>query len=185
MWLEHERRIIADNNGTDENISWSAFNASRQPQLARIISPTAQLPLFLDSAHTVAMIRHSMDVVKNAVEHVNPGQTPVVTLDQPLFALAKQIQWKWPEKYGEDKMVVMFGGLHIVMAALKMLGDWLRGSCCVQALVQAEIATAGTADSFLRAAHGTRTRRAHQITAHTATPCVRTPSTPRVFSLGL
>ena len=46
-----------------------------------------------------------MDVVKNAVEHVNPGQTPVVTLDQSLFALAKQIQWKWPEKYGEDKMV--------------------------------------------------------------------------------
>ena len=71
----------------------------------------AHLPLFLDSAPT--MIRHPMDVVKNAVEHVNPGQTPVVTLDQRLFALAKQIQWKWPEKYGEDKMVVMFGGLHI------------------------------------------------------------------------
>eukprot|EP00745_Piridium_sociabile_P019361 TRINITY_DN2926_c0_g1_i1.p1 TRINITY_DN2926_c0_g1~~TRINITY_DN2926_c0_g1_i1.p1 ORF type:complete len:195 (+),score=50.86 TRINITY_DN2926_c0_g1_i1:2-586(+) len=106
-----------------------------------------------------------MDVVKNAVEHVNPGQTPVVTLDQPLFALAKQIQWKWPEKYGEEKMVVMFGGLHIEMAALKTLGDWLRGSGWVQALVQAEIATPGTADSFLRAAHVTRTRRAHQITA--------------------
>ena len=74
------------------------------------------------------MIRHYMDVVKNAVEHVNPGQTPLVTLDQPLFALVKQIQWKWPEKYGEDKMVVMFGGLHIEMAALKTLGNWLRGS---------------------------------------------------------
>ena len=108
MWLEHARRVIEDNIGTDENISWSAFHASRQPQLARVISPTALLPLFLDSAHTVAMIRHSMDVVKNAVKHVNPGQTPVVTLDQPLFALAKQIQWMWPEKYGEDKMVVMF-----------------------------------------------------------------------------
>ena len=97
MWLEHARRVIEDNTGTDENISWSACHASRQPQLARTISPTALLPLFLDSAHTIAMI------------HVNPGQTPVVTLDQPLFALAKQIQWKWPEKYGEDKMVVMFG----------------------------------------------------------------------------
>ena len=167
MWLEHARRVIEDNTETDENISWSALHASRQPQLARTISPTALLPLFLDSAHTVAMIRHSMDVVKNTVEHVNPGQTPVATLDQPLFALAKQIQWKWPEKYGEDKMVVMFGGLHIEMAALKTLGDWLRGSGWVQALVQAEIATPGTADSFLRAAHVTRTRRAHQITATT------------------
>ena len=115
MWLEHARRVIEDNTGTDDNILWSAFHASRQPQLARTISPTTLLPLFLDSAHTVAMIRHSVDVVKNAVVHVNPGQTRVVTLDQPLFALAKQIQWKWPEKYGEDKMVVMFGGLHIEM----------------------------------------------------------------------
>ena len=69
------------------------------------------------------MIRHSMDVVKNAVEHVHPGQTPVVTLDQPLFALAKQIQWKWPEEYGEDQFVTMFDGLHIQMTALKTLGD--------------------------------------------------------------
>jgi len=63
--------------------------------------------------------------------------------------LAKQIQWKWPENYGEDQIVVMFGGLHIEMAALKTLADWLQRSDWVQALVHAEIATAGTADSFL------------------------------------
>jgi len=39
------------------------------------------------------------------------------------------------------------------MAALKMTGDWLQGSVLVQALVQAEITSAGTADSFLRASH--------------------------------
>ncbi len=54
---------------------------------------------------TVAMIRHSMDVIKSAVEHLNVGQTPVITFDQPLYALAKQIQWKWSEKYGEDTLV--------------------------------------------------------------------------------
>ncbi|QQP53238.1 uncharacterized protein LOC103506659, partial [Caligus rogercresseyi] len=144
---------------------WAAFHASRQQPNAGCICPTSLLPLFMECAHTVAMIRHSMDVVKNAVEHMNPGQTPVITFDQPLFALAKQIQWKWPDSYGEDHIVVMFGGLHIEMAALKTLGDWLKGSGWVQALVQAEIATAGTADSFLRASHVLRTRRAHQVTA--------------------
>ena len=111
------------------------------------------------------MIKHSFYVVKSAVEHLNPGQTPVLTFDQPLYAMAKQVQWKWPEDYGEDKFVIMFGGLHIEMAALKTIGDWLKGSGWVQALVQAEITTAGTADSFLRASHVARTRRAHQITA--------------------
>ncbi|KAJ8385469.1 hypothetical protein AAFF_G00185650 [Aldrovandia affinis] len=167
QWLGNAKRVLEDNTGTvdNDNTSWAAFHASRQPPDARVICPTSLLPLFLESAHTVAMIRHSMDVVKNAVEHMNPGQTPVVTFDQPLFALAKQIQWKWPESYGEDQIVVMFGGLHIEMVALKTLGDWLQGSGWVQALVQAEIATAGTADSFLRASHVLRTRTAHQVTA--------------------
>jgi len=66
-----------------------------------------------------------------------------------------------------------FGGLHIEMAAVKTLADWLDGSGWVQALVHAEITTPGTAESFLRASHVTRTRRAHQATAaalHSAHP---------------
>ena len=78
--------------------------------------------------------------------------------------MAKQIQWTWPDEYGEDKYVVMFGGLHIEMAILKTLGDWLRGSGWVQALVQADLASPGIADSFLQATHVARTRRSHQIT---------------------
>ena len=49
------------------------------------------------------------------------------------------------------------------MATLKTLGDWLKGSGWVQALVQADLATPGTADSFLQAAHVMRTRRVHQV----------------------
>ena len=59
----------------------------------------------------------------------------------------------------------MFGGLHIEMAALKTLGDLLEGSGWTGALVQARVATPGTADSFLKASHVTRTRCAHQVTA--------------------
>ena len=38
MCIEHARLVIEDNTGTDENISWSACHASRQPQLARTIT---------------------------------------------------------------------------------------------------------------------------------------------------
>ena len=55
---------------------------------------------------------------------------------------------------------VVFGDLHIEMAALKT-----QGSGWVQVLVQAEITSAGTADSFLLASHVSRTRSAHQVTA--------------------
>ena len=165
MWLENTRNVLKDDVEACENTSWAAYHARHQYPKQPVITPTSLLPLFQESAHTVAMIRHSIDVVRNAVQHLNPGQTPVLTCDQPLFTLAKQLQWKWPDTYGEDKLVVMFGGMHIEMTALKTLGDWLQGSGWTQALVQAEITTAGTADSFLRAAHVTRTRRAHQFTA--------------------
>lgn len=91
------------------------------------------------------MIHHAMNVINQAVQRVNPGQVPVVTVDQPLYSIAKQIQWRWPITHGEDHFVIVLGGLHIEMAALKILGDWLAGSGWVEALVQANIATQGVA----------------------------------------
>ena len=164
LWLDHVRQVL-EKSDVEENTSWAAFHARRQPSRAQVICPTSLLPLFLERAHTIAMKRHSMNVFRKCIEYLNPGQIPVITFDQPLFALAKKIQWKWSESYGEDELVVMFGGLHIELAALKMVGDWQQGSGWVHALVQAEITTPGTADSFLHASHITRTRRAHQVTA--------------------
>ena len=57
-----------------------------------------------------------------------PGQAPVVAMDQPLFTIAKNIQWKWPSVYGESKFVIMFGRLHIELAALKTAGNLLESS---------------------------------------------------------
>ena len=49
MWLEHAMRVIEDNTGTYENISWSAFYASRQQQLARTIKAEIATPGTADS----------------------------------------------------------------------------------------------------------------------------------------
>ena len=168
-WLEHVQKTLKcasedEQNQNVDNMSWASYHASHQTTVSEVICQNALLPLFHENAHTVAMIKHSMDVVKKAVQNLNDKQTPVVAFDQPLYAIAKQIQWRWPSMYGEEKCVVMFGGLHIEMAALKTLGDWLQGSGWVEALIQAGIATAGTANSFLHCAHVTRSRYAHQVT---------------------
>ena len=59
-------------------------------------------------------------IVKNAVEYLNPDQAPVLVCDQPLFAIAKEIQWTWPDTFGEIFFVIMLGELHIEMTALKL-----------------------------------------------------------------
>ena len=66
------------------------------------------------------MIKHCMTILQAAIQHLNPGQVPILIADQPLFALAKQILWTWPNQFGESLFIIMFGGLHIEMAILKV-----------------------------------------------------------------
>ena len=71
-------------------------------------------------------------------------------VDAPLYALAKLVQWKWPNTHGEWEHVVMMGGLHIKMAMCSTFGDYLDGCGWTAALTQAGIASSGTDDSFLK-----------------------------------
>lgn len=57
--------------------------------------------MFYENVHLIAIILHTMNMIKAAVNHVNPSQIPVTTLDQPPFALGKLIQWNWPSTHGE------------------------------------------------------------------------------------
>jgi hypothetical protein len=122
-WLEHVRNEVESKESQDTAISWSAFhaNVATQKEYDSPVDIGALLPLFNDEAKSVSMIRHSMSIIAGIVHHLNPGQIPVMTCDQPLYALAKQIQWDWPDIYGEAKFVILLGGLHIEIAALKTI----------------------------------------------------------------
>ena len=105
-----------------------------------------------------------MDVICSVTEFQSPGQIPVIAYDCPLFAKAKYIQWACPNNYGEDKIVMMFGGVHLDMSMWNMLGSYLADSGWTVALCEAGIASSGVAESFLTVSHLTRTRHAHQVT---------------------
>jgi hypothetical protein len=158
QWVVHSLEKLDEESVTSgDTLAWAAFHASAQtkedpPAL------TALLPLFYEKAATPAMVKHGMDVIRQAVTFLNPGQVPIITVDQPLFELAKMVQWKWPDSHGEQAYVVMLGGLHIEMALWSVLGDLLDGSGWTVALTEADVASSGVADSFLKASHLTRTR---------------------------
>ena len=106
-----------------------------------------------------------MNVIKKSIDFLNPGQIPVITVDQPLYSVVKQIQWNWPDTYGGDQFVIIPGGLHIGMATLSTLGNWLEDSGWCNALRQAAIASPGVANGFLTGYNVKRTRHAHEVTA--------------------
>lgn len=70
------------------------------------------------------VIANAISVISAAIKHLDPSQVPVVTVDQPLFALGKAVGGA----YDEDRVVVMLGELHIEMAAFNALGKWILES---------------------------------------------------------
>lgn len=58
-------------------------------------------------------------------------------MDQPLYTLAKIIQWNW----AENKILFTFGSLHIEKDMLRILGKILDQRGWTDALIKANIAT--------------------------------------------
>lgn len=163
-WLKVVWQSI-ERNEEIVNLSWAAYHAERDMQPSRPSAITALLPMFHHNANTAAMMKHCLIVIRDAIQKLNPGQCPVVTVDQPLYALAKQIQWHFPSEFSENKFVIMMGGLHTEMASFRMLGHWLDGSGWVQSLIQAGLASSGVAESCVGCTHVKRTRYMHTVTA--------------------
>ena len=59
----------------------------------------------------------------------------------------------------------MQGGLHTEIALCNTIGDYLEDSGWTTALTNADITSAGKADSFLKTSHLARTRHSHQVSA--------------------
>lgn len=93
-WLKHVSDVV-EQSGDDESqamdVSWSVYHASKQSSHPQT-DTTSLLPLFREDSNSPAMVRHVIDVIRKAVEFLNPGQVPAIAWDQPLYAITKLVQ---------------------------------------------------------------------------------------------
>ena len=128
-WLTHSSRLIKKETlGNNAKLAWGAYHASRNLDKNTVPGISCLLPLFHEKAATIAMVIYGMTLIRDTTTFYNPGQIPVMAVDQPLFALAKQVQWKRPDYLAENKFIVLLGGLHIEIALWRMIGDLLADS---------------------------------------------------------
>ena len=97
QWLEQVQKMQGTETVSDQQVTWPAFHANILPEPSWEPSITALLPLFHEDSKSVAMMHHALNIIRKATDHVNPGQIPVVTVDQPFYVLVKLIQWNWQE----------------------------------------------------------------------------------------
>ena len=164
-WISHVTGLVKQGNIAHGNIiTWSGYNSTLMTDES--IKPPAEIgvyPLFPDKAATASSMKHAMELAMQGTQFLNPGQTSILGADQPLYALIKQIQWQYPDAFGEDKLVAMMGALHIEDKMHQMIGKLLRDSGWTFVLTQAQVLTSGRAQSVLNENHIKRTRYAHQV----------------------
>ena len=113
----------------DDSVTpWSVFHSKQSLPLTKDPDISAMLPIWRNSSKSPATIKHLLNVLIQAIHYLNEGQAAVVGFDQPLYAIAKRLQWHQPVLYGQDKLVIMLGALHTEMVILGCLGDWLQDS---------------------------------------------------------
>ena len=130
-----------------DRMSFSAFHSQKTEDPFGFKSISALLPVLTESVDSPAMVRHTMELIKGLTRHLNPSQKQVViTGDQPVYALGKQVQWLYPDQY--EDILWMMGPLHIEMAFLHAIGNWLSESGWTDMFERARITTTGRIESF-------------------------------------
>ena len=96
-WASHAlAQLNKDEVCAADTITLAAYHSVNEPQANVLPAITTLLSLFYEKEDIPAMIKFGMDVINKVTTFLNLGQVPIITVDQPMFALAKVIQWKWP-----------------------------------------------------------------------------------------
>ena len=87
------------------------------------------------------MQAHLMHLNMKWTESLNPGQTPVDVSDQPVYALTKELQLRYPDTF--SNYFPLFGQLHIEQALLVIHGQLVKGSGLLEILTENKFSMIG------------------------------------------
>ena len=163
LWLKNSGTLLSMPFAEHHKLSFSGYHTEKETASAPTPWITGLCPMFDEKAATATMMYHTIKIVSSTISKLNPNQIPIIVGDQPIFSLLKQVQWRYPETYREDKLVIFMGGLHLEMSLWTAIGKLLNNSGWDNIVAEAEVTTPGTAESLLRAAHLKKTRLVHEI----------------------
>ena len=162
-WLTNIELLNTSNADLSKRYSFSAYYSQQmRRQEFTFKTQEALLPVLFESVNSPAMVRHCMEVIQQITLHMNPTQKQVfITGDQPVYALGKRLQWMYQCQF--SNIFWMMGPLHIEMAFLHAIGNWLDGSGWTDLCEKAKLDTTGRIESYLIGSKVKRTRYAHQV----------------------
>ena len=107
------------------------------------------MPLIREKVHTLATQIHCMKIIKETIKAINDGQTPIDVCNQPVYALTKEVQWKFPNLFKD--YFTLFGGLHVEKCLLVIHGQYTTGSELSMLLGKSNLSIIGLENTLVNA----------------------------------
>ena len=76
----------------EESSSWAKYHSNVKRKEVEEIGIQSILPLIDKPVQTLRAQHHCMNIISDTIKYINPGQIPVDTCDQPVFALTKEVK---------------------------------------------------------------------------------------------
>ena len=96
---EYERLESVYDDRTSYWVPWAKHHAGKHQSVVWIPDISAIVPPFDESVHTLDMQYDCMNIISNIINTLNPGQIPVDTANQPIFALTKELIIQFPANF--------------------------------------------------------------------------------------
>ena len=149
--VSSEVKWLATANTSDVYTSWVQYHSknihyTRKPDISVI------LPLIDSHVHTLDTQYHCMEIAKKTTQLLNPLQITCGGCDQPVFKITKDLQWRFPELFGQDKYFCIFGSLHIEKSILILCSSLIEGSGLNKIMNSCGLSIVGT-DSLVTVNH--------------------------------
>ena len=144
-WLDG----LIDANSVDASMSWSKYHSIASRREFETPGINSILPLIKEPVHTLKSQYHCMNIIKATISNINPGQIPADTCDQPVYAINKEIQLRYPAEFSDDQYFTILGGLHVEKSLLGIHGEIIAGSGLAKILVVNNLSLVGVSTAAL------------------------------------
>ena len=120
---------------------WASHHASQKRGILTPSGISTIIPLNREKVSTFSMQSHLMHLNIKWTETLNPGQTPFDVRDQPVYALTKELQLRFPEIF--SKYFPLFRQFHIEQYLLVIHGQMIKGLRLLKILNESKFSMVG------------------------------------------
>ena len=160
-WLCNVQQSFSTYAEDTEYPGWARYQSHYNRGPKQPPGNNTTLPLIPEKVNTLQTQCHCMTFNINLTRVLNPIQTPVDVSEKPVYALTKELQYRYPHLF--EKYYPIMGGLHIEQSLLRIYGQLYEVSFIAEIITLHSFLTVGLS-VITGTSHLKRARYAIQVT---------------------